>query len=482
MPSRSRAGAETTATKTSHLGSEADVDVSLLIVVRCAMGLFAVPLARKGELVVGRDGHCDVVVDDASVSRRHARITIGEALAIEDLGSKNGTNVEGKSVVPGMRVGLSIGSVIGLGTATLVVQRSSEVVRTGRGVHRSARSADDDARGAVIEDPVMKRLYAMLDVVAPSPLSVLILGETGVGKEVFAQAVHDRSTRRDRALIQLNCAALPESLLEAELFGYEKGAFTGATQAKPGLFEAADGGTVFLDEIGELPLATQAKLLRVLEGGHVQRLGSVRGKQVDVRFVSATNRDLSAQIAANKFRSDLFFRINGKVVAIPPLRARPTEVVPLARAFAERLCARMKRDTPRIAPSAADALRAFDWPGNVRQLRNVIERAVVLCTTGELRVEHLALDEEIALGGNPSTTMPAVGSPTLPPPPVRSPLDRRAAEGSSPRPEEERRRIVHALEAAAGNQSRAAKDLGISRHTLLSRLDEYGLSRPRKGR
>ena len=304
----------------------------------------------------------------------------------------------------------------------------------------------------------MQRVYALLDVVAPSPLSVLVLGETGVGKEVFAEAIHQRSPRRARELLKLNCAALPESILEAELFGYEKGAFTGATAAKPGLFEAANGGTVMLDEIGDLPLVTQAKLLRVLETGEVLRIGSVKTTTVDVRFISATNVDLEARVEDGTFRADLFFRLDGISIILPPLRDRPADIAPLARMFAARVAKQLDRRTPPALGDAAIALlERHAWPGNVRELRNVIERAVVLCAGGDtIDPSHL-------------TSIAAASS---------SPHGRLKDDLSKI----ERERILRTLDEVGGNQTRAAKILGISRHALLDRLDRYGIVRPRKGR
>ena len=238
----------------------------------------------------------------------------------------------------------------------------------------------------------MQRLYALLDVIAPSPLSVLVLGETGVGKEVFAEALHQRSQRRAKPLLKLNCAALPATIHEAELFGYEKGAFTGATAAKPGLFEAADGGTVMLDEIGDLPLVTQAKLLRVLETGEVLRLGSVKTTTVDVRFISATNVDLEARVEAGTFRADLFFRLDGISVVLPPLRDRKADIAPLARMFTARVATRMDRTAPQLSRDAIALLEQHAWPGNVRELRNVIERALAFDPLPPaLSAEHLRL-------------------------------------------------------------------------------------------
>jgi DNA-binding NtrC family response regulator len=295
-------------------------------------------------------------------------------------------------------------------------------------------------------DEEMRRVHALAARAAAGNINLLILGETGAGKEVLARRVHRLSPRAERPLVCINCAALSEPLLESELFGHERGAFTGATAAKPGLLETAPGGTVFLDEVGELPAALQAKLLRVIETRELTRVGSVRPRQIDVRFIAATNRDLEAEVARGAFRRDLFFRLNGMTLSLPPLRQRPREIPALCRLFLTELSPAAGRKTPpRLTAEALARLCAHPWPGNVRELRNAIERALLLASGDEIGVEHL---------------------PGAPAPP---------AEAS------ERERILAALAACAGNQSRAARQLGISRKVLLARLDSYGVKRPRKG-
>jgi two-component system, NtrC family, response regulator AtoC len=232
----------------------------------------------------------------------------------------------------------------------------------------------------VLIDPVMVQLDALARSVAAGNISVLLTGETGCGKEVFAEVIHRASPRADKPFLSLNCAALSEALLESELFGYERGAFTGATHAKAGLLESAEGGTVFLDELGEMPPSLQAKLLRALEQRHLIRVGGLKSKPVDVRFVSATNRDLEAEVARGTFRRDLFYRINGATLFIPPLRERPSEIEPLARMFAERASRELARQTvPGLSPDAVQALLQHDWPGNIRELKNVMDRALLVC-------------------------------------------------------------------------------------------------------
>jgi two-component system, NtrC family, response regulator AtoC len=421
-------------------------DVGLVIVVSANGGVTTTPFPRTKQARLGRAGDCDVVIDDDSVSRHHVSIDArGDTIAVEDIGSTNGTLVAGHQLARGQRAELLLGMPFAVGATTVyVLQASAASAR--------AKPSRGDA-DTVVHDPAMRRIYALLDVIAPSPLSVLVLGETGVGKEVFAEALHQRSQRRDKPFLKLNCAALPETILEAELFGHEKGAFTGAIAAKPGLFEAADGGTVMLDEAGDLPLVTQAKLLRVLETGEVLRLGSVKTTTVDVRFISATNVDLEARVAAGTFRADLFFRLDGISVVLPPLRDRRADVIPLARMFAARVAGRMNRGAPDWTPAAIELLESHAWPGNVRELRNVVERAVVLAD-GAPAIEPAHL--------------PSIGAPARP---SRLKDDLSAIE---------RERIVRTLDEASGNQTRAAKLLGISRHALIDRLDRYGIARPRK--
>jgi DNA-binding NtrC family response regulator len=340
----------------------------------------------------------------------------------------------------------------------------------------------------------MLALYEQAARAARSLISVLILGETGVGKDVLARTLHALSPRASGPYVELNCAALPASLLEGELFGHEKSAFTGASQARAGLLESADGGTLFLDEIGELPPAFQGKLLRVLEDRKVLRIGGRAPRRVDLRFVSATNRDLEAEIARGAFRQDLYFRLNGISLVVPPLRERVAEIAPLAERFLEEACRNLdQRSVPRLSGEALAALEAYPWPGNVRELRNVIERAAILCA-GDA-VLPVDLPPHLACGAAPAQAGGFASAP------ARSPSDsgERAgrleppAEAAAPLPGADalarlrlemkavdRRRVLEALEQSAGNQTRAAKLLGISLRTLINRIDEYGIPRPRK--
>jgi DNA-binding NtrC family response regulator/pSer/pThr/pTyr-binding forkhead associated (FHA) protein len=367
-----------------------------------------------------------------------------------------------------------------------------------------SRRADSLAADGSLVGGAMRRLQPVIDKIAAGVINVLILGETGVGKEVLARTLHTRSPRSSKPLLCINCAALSESLLESELFGHERGAFTGAVSSKPGLLESAEGGTVFLDEVGEMPLALQAKLLRVLEQREVLRVGSLKPRPIDVRFIAATNRDLETESARGRFRPDLFFRLNGMSVEIPPLRERVDEIEPLARIFLKQACVAAGRtEDVRISMQAMALLKRYRWPGNVRELRNIIERAVLLSNDETITLEHLPSEKmgpvvEIrASRGNASfaqATLPPPGmARRTAPPPLRDLSDEDAEEitmtdvarempriGPVDPRDDERRRIVAALEQCAGNQTQAAKILGISRRTLVTRLGTYALPRPRK--
>jgi DNA-binding NtrC family response regulator len=314
----------------------------------------------------------------------------------------------------------------------------------------------------IVGDDRMRKLHALVEQVATSGINVLLLGETGVGKEVFARKLHASSARAGGPFVELNCAALSDTLLESELFGHEKGAFTNASAAKPGLIETANGGTLFLDEVGDMPLTTQVKFLRVIEEHALRRVGGVKARPVDVRFVAATNIDLDARMAAGTFRSDLYFRLAGMTITIPPLRERLAELEALIRAFVRRA----QRPGPAIelTPEALDQLRAYSWPGNVRELKNVIEHAIVLSNGGPIQLEHLPREK---LRATVVHNRVALGT--------RAPVRRGSAE--------ELQRITEALEQTAGNQTHAAQLLGISRRTLVNRLNEHEqVYRPRKDR
>ncbi len=418
-------------------------------------------LPARGKVVIGRAEGVDVRLEDPSISRSHAALHVEDGVRIEDLGSANGTRVRGEPLPSGGSQALSPGDTVELGETLLVLQRDAAAGELGAPVGELGAPV-------VVQDAAMQRLHGLVERVARSAISVLILGETGVGKEVLAAQLHRCSPRAARPFLRLNCAAISESLLESELFGYEKGAFTGATSAKPGLLETAEGGTVLIDEVGELTLPLQVKLLRVLEERQVLPVGGLRARPIDARFIFATNRDLEAEVARGQFRQDLFFRLNGISLSIPPLRERPGEVEPLARAFLDEAARRDGREgVPRISAPALELLRGYGWPGNIRELKNVMQRALLLCPGDVLLPEHLPA-EKMRQEGSPPTEPRAPNEVTSVPTGLKAEVE--AAE---------RRAIQDALERCAGNQTRAARSLGISRRTLISRIHAYGLSRPR---
>jgi two-component system response regulator AtoC len=421
--------------------------LALRVVGEGLVDLFALPAA--GDVVIGRGAEADVRIDDASISRKHALLSLGPRIRIKDLGSANGTRVADRAIGAGEWADVSPGEVIDLGSVMLILMRG-ESEPTAPSLQRG--EAGGGAGGAA-----MLRAERLLERVAPGDIAVLLQGETGVGKEVMAERLHARSKRAQRPLLRLNCGGFTETLLDSELFGHEKGSFTGADKAKPGLLESAHGGSVFLDEIGELPLGLQARLLRVLQDKKVQRIGALEPKAIDIRFISATNRDLTAEVAAGRFRQDLFYRLNGVTISIPPLRDRVDEIAGLAQRFLAEAGAQAGRQL-HLSRTALARLEQHPWPGNIRELRNVIERAALIADD-EIGEEHLQL-------------VPAAGEGAPAP----------AASGGSLHADVEsleRRRIVEALEACGGNQTRAAQKLGISRGTLLSRLKQYGITRPR---
>jgi DNA-binding NtrC family response regulator len=342
----------------------------------------------------------------------------------------------------------------------------------------AVRGTDMGGIPLVLNDESMRRLHGFAERMAQGNISVLIIGETGVGKEILAETIHRSSPRNGKPYVRLNCAAFADTLAESELFGYERGAFTGAAQAKPGLLETAEGGTVFLDEVGELSLVLQGKILRVLETHEVVRVGGLKPKKIDVRFVAATNRDLESAVLAGTFRRDLYFRLNGATLAIPPLRERKAEIVPFAESFASQVCEQLERKPPSLSTEAKRMLETYSWPGNVRELKNVIERAVLLCVGEEVTAEHLSIkDMGEVLQQSPPVLEEA---PPSEPEEDDNEFTPFATTISADLRNEQRAKILDALAKCAGNQSRAAKLLGISRGTLLSRLDALRIARPRK--
>ena len=297
--------------------------------------------------------------------------------------------------------------------------------------------------------------------------TVLLIGETGTGKELFSRGIHYASAAANEPFVAINCAAIPETLLETELFGHEKGAFTGAAARKPGKFELAHRGTLFLDEIGDLPLPLQAKILRALEEKRFERVGGTVPIQVDVRVVAATNRNLKAAVAARQYREDLYFRLSVFPITIPPLRDRPSDITTLASFFIERFCRDLNKKPLTLSPAAEQELRAYAWPGNVRELQNCIERAVILTEGDTILPRHLNLSFRAA---PPIATADADGGPW-------AQIDLSGSLADATRrvvAEVERRKIEQALREAAGNRGRAAELLQVSYKTFLAKLKDYG--------
>ena len=314
--------------------------------------------------------------------------------------------------------------------------------------------------GMVGRSPVMQELFDAIRRLAPHVRTALVTGETGTGKELVARALHTLGPRRHRKFIAFNCSAVVETLFESELFGHARGAFTGAVQAKAGLFELADGGTLFLDEVGELPLLVQAKLLRVVENGEVQRVGATDGKRVDIRIIAATNRRLVDEVANGRFRQDLYYRLNIIEIMLPPLRERRGDTPYLTATFIEEFSKRFSKLLEGVSPGAERVRRTAPWPGNIRELRNVIERACML-SNGRVLSEPEML-AALSGGHRPAPTPVATAAATAQEPPAVS-------------PELDRKTIERALQQVGGNRSAAARRLGVSRRALYRRLDAFGL-------
>ncbi len=429
----------------AFLAENADCEaVARLMVTEGERPPRVVVLPAGAEVRVGRADFVEVPLDDHRASRVHAVLAFdGRTVTVRDEASSNGTFVNGSRVRGARRV--EDGERVEVGTTVIAV------LLTLRGATRlEPRQPDVAADEAVAVDPATVGLFALVRRLAVSDLAVLVQGETGVGKELVARALHRDSARARKPFVAINCATLTESIAASELFGHERGSFSGADARKIGVFESADGGTLLLDEVGELSAANQALLLRALQERSVCRVGSTRPVPVDVRVVTATNRDLALEVAEGRFRQDLYFRLNGVTVQVPSLRSRPRDILPMV----ERILA--GRGGPwRLGPGVADALLAHPWVGNARELRNVVERGMALADGDEIRLAHLQLAPAVALGASASAEDASA---------FRTKVE-----------ETERRTIVAALASSAGNQSRAARELGISRRCLITRMERYGL-------
>jgi len=316
------------------------------------------------------------------------------------------------------------------------------LVRVARGV--------DEPLGIVAKSPAMRRVVDLASRVAKVDSTVLITGESGAGKERIARLVHEESTRAAGAFIAVNCGAITETLLESELFGHARGAFTGATVDRPGLFEAANGGTLLLDEVGEISSGMQVKLLRALQEREIRRVGGERSIKINARVVAATNRDLRAAVEAGTFREDLYFRLGAFVITVPPLRERREDIPPLVHSFLVRAAARMKKDVRSVSAETMAALMNYRWPGNVRELEHAVERAVILANATSIRLRDL-------------------------PPEVTQKSRPRAGDDTLDLREQERASIERALARFGGNRRKAAEALNISTVTLWRRMKQYGL-------
>jgi DNA-binding NtrC family response regulator len=336
-----------------------------------------------------------------------------------------------------------------------VVQKALEVraLRDENKKLREELGVRYELHNMIGRSPGMREVFATVARVAPTRATVLLAGESGVGKDMIARAIHFHSPRRDKPFVKINCTALPENLMESELFGYEKGAFTGAATSKPGKFEQADTGTVFLDEIGDVPPAVQVKLLRVLQERELERLGSNKTRHIDVRVIAATNVDLRVALENGTFREDLYYRLNVLPINIPPLRERKEDIPYLAEHFVHKLGSEMGRNNCTISDDAMQRLISYDWPGNVRELENVIERSLVLCGGSKLSADDIKLDT--------MRTRQAPGAGFLP-------------EGMN-LDQYEQSIIREALRRANGNKSQAARFLGITRNALRYRLSQMGI-------
>lgn len=339
-----------------------------------------------------------------------------------------------------------------LGTFALGQMHLLQRLRRPDEVSVASRLPSGISYGLIGKSVAMRKTCSLIGKVLHSPYTVLLRGETGTGKEVVARALHDHGPRRSKAFIVQNCAAVPENLLESELFGYRKGAFTGADRDRAGLFDAANGGTLLLDEIGDMPLSLQAKLLRVLQEGEIRPLGSNDIHRVDVRIVAATHRDLKRLMEEGKFREDLYYRLAQFPIQLPALRQRDGDIIELARHFADKACTLLQRDPVRWSDAALDHLSAYGFPGNVRELKSVVERAVLLCERGELLIEHFALH-------------------------IENPAERGRINLRERMEQIERGLLIDCLRENAGNKTRAARELGLPLRTLIYRLARLNVQR-----
>jgi transcriptional regulator with PAS, ATPase and Fis domain len=433
-----------------------------------------VRLGQK-EVKIGRGHEADLQLPDPSVSRLHAKVfRVGRQYFLADLRSRNGTHADGKRIT---QLAMEDGRMFQVGPFRIHFHRpvsgfpageeptappgtappitgstDAEPVRVAKRAG-APTVAGEAPFGLIGGSSLVRNLVATIRRVGGSDVPVLIEGETGSGKELVARGIHDASRRRERPFVVVNCGAISPDLIESELFGHEKGSFTGATAQRKGAFELANAGTIFLDEIGELPFALQPKLLRALEQKEVKRVGGNDLLLADVRILAATNRNLREEIARKAFREDLFFRIGAITVSIPPLRDRREDVAPIARHFLSGMENPTSGPLPVLSPAALDLLISHDWPGNVRELRNAIQRAVVMAESGELTGHDFSFLRRAAGPGTGTETPP----------------------GLSRWEQAERANILGELARQTGNKTKAARELGIAKSTLFEKLKKYGI-------
>ena len=380
-------------------------------------------------------------------------------------------------LAPEARAGLAACPVDGTQVDALIASAREAAHAALPGAVRAASDAASvmrvGDRQIVVADPAMMRLFGLIERLAPSPMPVLLHGATGTGKEIAASALHHWSPRRMRALVPVNCAALQETLVESELFGYERGAFTGADSSKAGLFEMADAGTLFLDEVGELSASAQAKLLRIIETQKLGRLGATVEKPINVRLVAATNRSLEEDVKAGRFRQDLYYRLSAATLVLPPLRDRPADLPLLAKRFLVDACARLNRPAAQLTPAALACLSSHAWPGNLRELKNTMDFVAATVSDRIIHAWHLPEKFRVDASGRPLATMPEA----VPPEPADA-LPAAPAEFRNIYEEIrelERARIVAALESVGGVQAKAAKLIGMPVRTFISKMKQYGI-------
>ena len=410
-------------------------------------------------VVIGSEPGVRVLIDDPHVSRRHAELRRSTGgIVLRDLGSRNGTFV-GRLAVK--EVLLASGAEIKVGTSTLRFEMGGEAGRLGRLLREPVR--EDELRGvpgrfgpAIGGSAAMRQLFALFGRLAPTELTICLMGETGTGKDVLARAVHEASARAARPFLVFDCGAVAPTLIESELFGHERGAFTGAVSDRRGACERAHGGTLFLDEIGELSMELQPKLLRMLEQRCVRRVGGAEDRPVDVRIVAATNRDLEERVRKNAFREDLFFRLSAAMLRVPPLRERLEDLPGLVNAFLAELGRPLT-----VAPETLEVLASYHWPGNVRELKNVIAGAAAMMDGALLEPRHLIFFR-------PQARSPRLDTGAT----AELPLAGHTLE------ELEKAAIAQALHRFEGNKTKAARALGIAASTLYEKIRRYGLKSP----